>query len=262
MVEDLLQLAAGVGHQRAGIIFAARQRTRDRDHANLGVAKSAKAPLRRRLKSVEAILIEDLVLHAHQDHLRRIHHRAAADRDDEIGAGLLGFASCSHHDFPRRVLRDAIKRAGISVAERRPQLLDLVGLGVKCSARDQEDAAGVKALGLLAQRLGRRLAIDHLVHRGELVAAGGLHVSLRWLAAPRAFATLDLPRLYEAAARIGRLTEEPSRKPISRPRMMRSASFMIRSINSFTDGISWISPAAMPQLQAPASMSPSIITLG
>ena len=130
--------------------------------------------------------MEDLVLHAHQDDLRCIHHRAAADRDDEIGAGLFGFASCSDHDFPRRVLRDAIKRAGISLAERRPQLLDLVGLGVKCSARDQEDAAGVKALGLLAQRLGRRLAIDHLLHWGELVAAGGLHVSLRWLAAPRA----------------------------------------------------------------------------
>ncbi len=54
----------------------------------------------------------------------------------------------------------------------------------------------------------------------------------------------------------------PSRKPVNRPRMMRSASSMMRSINSFTVGMSWINPTTMPQLQAPASMSPSIITFG
>src|SRR5579883_2156341 len=53
-----------------------------------------------------------------------------------------------------------------------------------------------------------------------------------------------------------------SRNPVRRCRMMRSASLMMRSISSFTVGTSWIRPTTMPQLQAPASMSPSIITLG
>ena len=35
--------------------------------------------------------------------------------------------------------------------------------------------------------------------------------------------------------------------------MISSASRMMRSINSFTVGTSWIRPATMPQLQAPAS---------
>lgn len=44
--------------------------------------------------------------------------------------------------------------------------------------------------------------------------------------------------------------------PARRLRMMSSASAMIRSISSWQVGISWIRPATMPQLQAPASMSP------
>ncbi len=52
------------------------------------------------------------------------------------------------------------------------------------------------------------------------------------------------------------------RNPASRSRMMRSASAMMRSINSLTVGTSLINPTTMPQLQAPASISPSIMTLG
>ena len=37
---------------------------------------------------------------------------------------------------------------------------------------------------------------------------------------------------------------------------------MMRSISSFTVGMSWTSPATMPQDQPPASKSPSCITLG
>src|SRR6476660_5328223 len=50
--------------------------------------------------------------------------------------------------------------------------------------------------------------------------------------------------------------------PISRLRIRRSASAMMRSISSLTLGTSWMRPTTMPQLQAPASMSPSIMTLG
>jgi len=42
--------------------------------------------------------------------------------------------------------------------------------------------------------------------------------------------------------------------------MIASASAIIRSINSLQVGMSWISPATIPQLQAPASISPSCKT--
>jgi hypothetical protein len=60
----------------------------------------------------------------------------------------------------------------------------------------------------------------------------------------------------------GRLASGLSRYPVNRPRMMCSASAMMRSISSFTVGTSWMRPTTMPQLQAPASMSPSSMTLG
>ena len=50
--------------------------------------------------------------------------------------------------------------------------------------------------------------------------------------------------------------------PPSRRRMISSASPMIRSISSLTLGTSWMSPATMPQLHAPASISPCCITRG
>src|ERR1700733_1750382 len=52
------------------------------------------------------------------------------------------------------------------------------------------------------------------------------------------------------------------RKPMSRSRIRRSASTIMRSISSLTVGMSWMRPTTMPQLQAPASMFPSIMTLG
>ena len=52
------------------------------------------------------------------------------------------------------------------------------------------------------------------------------------------------------------------RKPVRRWRMIWSASAMIVSIKSLQVGMSWISPATMPQDQAPASISPSIMIRG
>src|SRR5271154_1700968 len=68
--------------------------------------------------------------------------------------------------------------------------------------------------------------------------------------------------LLQAAARADVCSTTPSRKPVSRRRMICSASVMMRSISSFTVGISWIRPTTMPQLQAPASISPLTITFG
>ena len=50
--------------------------------------------------------------------------------------------------------------------------------------------------------------------------------------------------------------------PSSRWRISASASVMMRSISSLHVGMSWISPATMPQDQTPISISPSSITLG
>ncbi len=47
-----------------------------------------------------------------------------------------------------------------------------------------------------------------------------------------------------------------------RLRMRASASDMIRSMSSFTVGMSWINPATIPQLHAPASTCPSRMTRG
>src|ERR1700732_1279084 len=44
--------------------------------------------------------------------------------------------------------------------------------------------------------------------------------------------------LLQATARAGTLTSAPSRKPVRRCRMICSASVMMRSINSFTEGMS------------------------
>ncbi len=50
--------------------------------------------------------------------------------------------------------------------------------------------------------------------------------------------------------------------PASRLRMIASASRMIVSISSLTVGMSWISPATMPQDHTPDSISPSVMMRG
>jgi hypothetical protein len=167
-----------VGHQRSGIVFAARQRARDRNHANLRVAKRAEAPLGRRLKTVETILIKNLVLHAHQDDLGCIHHGAAADRNDEVGLCVFRLRCRLHHHLPRGVLRYAIERTCMPIAEVSAKLFDLIRLGVQRPARNQENPSCAETLGLLAKRLGRRLAVDDPFHRRVLVTSRGLHDQL------------------------------------------------------------------------------------
>ena len=54
----------------------------------------------------------------------------------------------------------------------------------------------------------------------------------------------------------------PETNPARRWPIIAFASTMIRSISSLTVGISWIKPATMPQDQAPASISPSVMMRG
>src|ERR1043165_5350998 len=74
--------------------------------------------------------------------------------------------------------RDAIERLGMTLAQRLPYLLDLVGRGVQSTAHDQVDALGAQPFGFLAQRLGRRLAVDHGFHGRILIAPRDAHASL------------------------------------------------------------------------------------
>jgi hypothetical protein len=175
---NLLQLAPGVGDQRAGIIFAARQRARDRDHPHFWIAERPEPPVRRGLKTVEAGLVKYLVLHAHQHDFGGIHHRAAADRDDQIGARVFRMLRRLHHHLARGVLRNPVEARRIAIAETLADFFNLIGLGVQRPADDQVDAPGVEAFGLLAQRLGRGLAVDDRFHRRILIDARGPHGQL------------------------------------------------------------------------------------
>src|SRR5690606_748520 len=66
-------------------------------------------------------------------------------------------------------------------------------------------------------------------------------------------AMCDAPAHFSAQA---------ARKPSRRLRMISSASETRRSISSLQVGMSWMRPATMPQLQAPASISPPCMTRG
>src|ERR1035437_7134144 len=55
---------------------------------------------------------------------------------------------------------------------------------------------------------------------------------------------------------------QASKNPSSLWRMIVSASVIMRSISSWHDGMSEMRPATMPQDQAPASISPSVMMRG
>ncbi len=140
MAEYLFQLAAGIGDQRAGIVFAARQRAGNRDHPHLRRAERADAPLRRGLETVEAILLEDLVLHAHQHDLCGIDHRTTTDRYNQISFGVLGLPGHVDHHLAGGVLWDAVEGPGMTIAQRLADVLDLFGGGVEGTADNEIDA--------------------------------------------------------------------------------------------------------------------------
>src|SRR5262249_53847046 len=119
------------------------------------------------------VLLEDLVLHAHQHDLRRINHRAAADRDHQIGPGVAGLLRGLHHHLARRMLRDAVEGRGVAIAERFSDLLDLVGRGVQRPADNQGDALPAEPFALLAHRLSGLLAIDPGFHGGGWLTGRG-----------------------------------------------------------------------------------------
>src|SRR5262249_43218767 len=118
-------------------------------------------------------------LHAHQYDLRGIDRRATADRNHQIGFRVLGLPRNPDHRFAGGVLRDTVEGLDVTVTKRRADPLDLVSCGVERAARNNIDAFGSEALGLLAQRLRRRLAIDHRFHCRVLIASRLQHGPLR-----------------------------------------------------------------------------------
>ena len=180
MTEYLLQLPARIRNQRSGVVLATRERARDRDHPHLRRAKwTGPRPLGRRnqFESIEARFVGDTVFKAHQDDLGRIDDRSASHSDDQIRLRLCDLRRGRNRRRTCRMLRDAVERTGISAAQRVANLLDLIGLRVQRSADDQEDALGITFLGLLAQRLARRLSEDHLIHRRILMKADFRHAN-------------------------------------------------------------------------------------
>lgn len=57
----------------------------------------------------------------------------------------------------------------MSFAERTPDLLDLVGLGIQGAADDQEDALGIQPHRFIVQGLRRSFAVNDTVDRRKIV---------------------------------------------------------------------------------------------
>ncbi|MHC1950477.1 hypothetical protein IF803_40010 [Bradyrhizobium sp. UFLA06-06] len=94
-----------------------------------------------------ALRREDLVLHAISTIFCRNDHRTAADRDQQIGLGLLGLSCNPYHHIPGGVLRNAVEGLDMAMAEAFVDLLDLVGRAIQRLAGNQIDARRAEPFG-------------------------------------------------------------------------------------------------------------------
>jgi hypothetical protein len=67
------------------------------------------------------------------------------------------------------VLRNPIEGRCMFVAERTPDFLDLVGLGIQGPADDKEDAVCFEPLRLFVDGFGRGFAIDYAINCGKVM---------------------------------------------------------------------------------------------
>ena len=111
--------------------------------------------------------LRDVVGEAELDRLGAVGDRAAAQGDDQIGLGLARLRGGGDHGRARRVRRHLVEGADAFVAERAPDLLDLVGLAIERAAHHQEHALGAVLLDQLGHRLGGRLAVVDFFHLGK-----------------------------------------------------------------------------------------------
>ena len=168
MAEALLDVAPGVGAAGAGRELARRQGRRDGDHAH--PRRLDLGPPRRAVGSDRGAVIVELlgrghpVAEAQAHHLRRIGDRAAANRDDQIGAGLARRVGRGDDIAARGMRADLRANAGKAVAEHLPQPVDIIGLTSQGAARQHKDGARVEPVDLLRQRLGVGLPEDDAFH--------------------------------------------------------------------------------------------------
>ena len=114
----------------------------------------------------------DRVAETQPDHLRRIGDRAAADRDDQIGAGLARHIGRGDDIGARGVRADLGAGPGKAVAEHPPQTVRHRSVSrAKVPLAMHKNRAGVEPVDLLRQRLGKRCAENDILHLRKAVDA-------------------------------------------------------------------------------------------
>jgi hypothetical protein len=108
------------------------------------------------------------MLQAQPDDLPRFCDRAAAKRDDQIRPCGAGELRRFEHGRTRREGRHTIVCPGVSIAERDPHLLDLVGRAIHRAAHDKEHPVRSNAFDFGSERRRGRFAVHHSLQRGEL----------------------------------------------------------------------------------------------
>ena len=175
MAEALLEVARRVGAAGAGGELARRQSRRDRDHAHAG--RLDRRALRRAVGSdpgaegVELLRLGDAVAEAEADHLGRVGDRAAAQGDDQVGAGLARRVRRRDDIGARRMRANLGADPGKAVAQHLPQPLDEIGLARERAARHHKDRTGIEAVDLMRQRFGIGGAEDNAFHVREAIGA-------------------------------------------------------------------------------------------
>ena len=166
MAHHFLDLAALLGDAGDRAELAAGNRGR---HADL--AHGRRIHWRRdapgRPDPVDVVGGANVIGKAKLHRLGAVRDRAAADRDDEVGAGAARLLGGGNDGRARRVRRHRIEGADAAGPERFPDLVDLVGGPVERAADHQEGAVRAQAVHLAYDRLGGGAAEHDLVHGAE-----------------------------------------------------------------------------------------------
>jgi hypothetical protein len=166
MGQSLLDLGVFVGDPGNGAEFAAGNRGGYADLTHRWWIQLRDATLVG-ADPVDILDAPDVIGEADLHRLGAVGDRAAADRDDEVGAGGAGLLGGCDHGGARRMRRHGIERADATRAQRRLDFRDLVGSAVQCAADHQEGADDAEAVDLRHDRLGGGGSENHLVHGAE-----------------------------------------------------------------------------------------------
>ncbi len=175
MEENLLQPVAFIRDKRCCIVFAAIQRGWHRDLSDLGRPERRDGDARSHGEGIEARFIADVMFHRHDDDLGEIDRRPPADGDDQIGSCVLGLTGNLGSLLARSVLCNSVEGPDVPPAERTPDLLYLVGLGVQGSTDEKEDALDVQSFRLIFQSVRRSFAINDAIDCWKIMDPGFAH---------------------------------------------------------------------------------------